>query len=224
VLALVAVLAALVCAALGHWQQQRLTEKRAWIDEMTRRMELEPLPASVALQSSQDFSFRRVVAEGSYAYAETVLIQNRRRGRQTGVEVITPLRMGTEDRWLLVNRGFVPNQELQAFLAADPPPGPVRLEGVLRPLPRRELPNVVPKRRLRWLRIDLAGLEAQIQRPLWPVALQRADDASGTLPRGGIEPPRSRVDHLHYAITWYSIAAVAAVFALVTFLRRDGGN
>jgi surfeit locus 1 family protein len=216
----VAAIAACVCAGLGHWQTQRLIEKRSWIEEMSRRMELEPLLAAAALHGDADLSYRRVVLEGDYDHAQSVLIENRRRGLQAGVEVLTPLRSADEDRLLLVNRGFVPSNELERFLVADPPSNPVRVEGMLRPLHRRKLPDVTPKRRLRWTRIDLAGLEAQIDEPLWPMVLQRAADASEGLPLGGIEPPRSTVNHLHYAITWYSIAGIAALFALVSFFRR----
>jgi surfeit locus 1 family protein len=212
-----------VCLGLGHWQLDRLAEKNTWIAEMNARLELAPVPVAVALEEPAAWEFRRARADGTFDPGESVLVELRQRGGRSGVRVVTPLRLPGREEALLVDRGFVPSQRVGEFLERDLPPeerGEVRVEGILRPLQARALPPGEYARRQRWYRLDLAGIQRQVPYPLAPVLLVRGEaPAEGALPVGGFDPPRTRVNHLHYAITWYSMAAIAAAIGLVIAAR-----
>jgi surfeit locus 1 family protein len=216
--------AALVCSLLGQWQLRRLGETNAWIEQMTASLALEPIPVFEALLDPEAFGFRRVVASGSYDLDASILIERQRRDDQSGVRVVTPLRLEDGARTLLVDRGFVPLGAEEELLAREEGAVAATVTGTLVPLQVRELPRLParPKRRLRWHRVDVSALSLQVDYPLQPALLIRGDDASGVPPLGRTPVPRGRVDHLNYAITWFSIAAIAAAFAVVLAVRGLG--
>jgi surfeit locus 1 family protein len=216
-----ALVACLTCILLGTWQVRRRAEKAAWIAELTERMQHEPVPIADALADLDAFAYRRVFAEGELWLGETVLREHQTRGTQAGVHVITPLRLPDRDALLLVDRGFAPLDEAEAFLAEGQAREHVRIEGIVMPLERHELKTRPTKRLVRWNRLHLAALEQQTGTRLEDALLIRESEGSDTLPIGEIPSPRSRVNHLHYAITWYSIAAIAVVFALTSLFQRE---
>jgi cytochrome oxidase assembly protein ShyY1 len=115
-----------------------------------------------------------------------------------------------------VDRGWIPYALQESFLSEDPSTGPVEVTGLVFPLaPGDAAALPAAPRRVEWLRFDpdrgsdVAALQAQLPYPLTPVLLQRGPGAQGELPVGGFEAPRSRVDHRSYAITWFSMGAIA---------------
>ncbi len=217
-----------ICAGLGTWQGARYARARAWIARSEARMREAPATLQDSIRAP-DAEWRRVVAEGVFEPTETVLLEHQSRERpdgrslESGVKVITPLR--TDSGLLLVDRGFLPAPSVSGFLAADPasPTDHERVEGVLRPLQRRRLPAPV-ERRLRWHRVDLAGLEQQLGEPLLPWLLIRIDAPGPPHPEPIAPRPTPRVDHLNYAITWFSISAIALLSGVFGARRARPGD
>lgn len=216
-------LALCVCVTgigLGNWQLRRLEEKQDWIARMRERLALAPVSAADALVDPDAFAYRRVFAEGELDRDRGILLERPGPEGQRGARVLTPLRRPGEEHALLVDRGFVPAQELAAFRAGDRGALSVRVTGILRPLERETLadgPSSEP--RVRWRRLRLAALERQLPYPLEAALLVRGEDTPEALPRSGWPEPTSSVPHLHYALTWYSIAGLAALFAVLVAIR-----
>jgi cytochrome oxidase assembly protein ShyY1 len=126
---------------------------------------------------------------------------------------------------VLVDRGLVPGPLVGAFLDEDAaaPSRPVEVTGRLVPLALQPVvPGSAPERRREWLRFDparpdaVSALQAQLSRPLAPVAIEAEEGAAGALPRGGVTRPTSPVDHVAYALFWFALA-IAAVGNWVAF-------
>ncbi|HXZ86231.1 MAG TPA: SURF1 family cytochrome oxidase biogenesis protein, partial [Myxococcota bacterium] len=110
------------------------------------------------------------------------------------------------------------------FAAADAAraPFPARIEGALEPLEREELAarDAAPSARMvHWNRLHLGALERQLGRPVEAVLLVQAPQPGETEPIAALPEPRSRVDHVQYAITWFAIAGIAAAIAAYELLR-----
>ena len=210
--------AALVCVLLGNWQLRRLEEKRGWIEMMQGRLEQPPAELERALEAPDAFAFRRVRARGQWVTGQTILL--RHRGAAPGPRLVTPLRLGGERSLVLVDRGFVPPGIADGFVRGESPGQTAMVEGVL--LRLTEIPLAAPpgERRLLWNRLHPAALEHQLGEPMERVLLVRTPDGSGDYPRGDTPRPLSRVNHLYYAITWYSSALVAAVVGIGLSRRR----
>ena len=91
-----AALAAAGCAAfiaLGNWQTHRAQEKRALAAKVDAALAAPPLMLPARQVQAAEFALRRVVAQGEFVPAHTVLLDNKIHQGRIGYEVVTPLRI-----------------------------------------------------------------------------------------------------------------------------------
>jgi surfeit locus 1 family protein len=215
VLVIVLLSAALACAgfaALGVWQVHRLAWKEALIAHVDRELHADPAPPPPpaqwpALRRGQD-EYRRIRAEGRFAYDREVLV------RATtvlgaGYWVITPLQLA-DGSWLLVNRGFV-NPEMRGRV---PHGGEVQaLVGLLRfSEPGGSILQSNEPAQGRWYSRDVAQWQ-HLGGVVAPYFLdeQATPATARAWPRPGLTVIEFPNDHLQYALTWFALAAMAAV-------------
>lgn len=212
---------ALLCG-LGTWQVRRHQWRQADLEEKRDRVELPPRPLDEALDDRQPALWRRVRARGRYDHERAIVVAHVPRGTADGVRILTPFRarlQGGEARWIVVDRGWAP---LRAAAEARTrgPLGEVAVTGLFFPLRMAvSEPGAAEEVRLRWTRFDPANpahaarLQAQLPYRLTPALVQRGPGATEAgaerWPEGGFAEPTSPVDHVQYAITWYSIAVAA---------------
>ncbi|MGR3369199.1 MAG: SURF1 family protein [Sagittula sp.] len=198
---------------LGTWQMQRLDWKEGLLADMEATISgpAQPLPVMVDPTAQR---YQPVELSGEIgAEALHVLVSAKLRG--AGWRVISPFT--TDDgRRLLVDRGFTPIDQKDAPLYA----GPARLTGNLHwPDDRNSsTPDNDPDDDT-WFARDIGPMsEALDTEPLLVIArsLDPADDAVDPLPVDTSGIPN---DHLQYAITWFSLAAVWLLMTGV-WLRR----
>ncbi len=218
--------ALLVTLSLGVWQLQRLAWKRDMMEQMQAGLAAPPLSLAARLDDPDDLAalnHRPVVVQGSYLHALEAHIAPRSHRGQTGLHVLTPLRL-TNGATVLINRGWIPNDRRDP--AARPlgqTAGPVTVRGILRSQFKmgRWTPEHDAKAGL-WFWYDVASIAAARHLEL-PVAVVLADGQAnpGGLPIGGVAQPALRNDHLQYAFTWFSLAAVMVVIFLLAHRRKD---
>ena len=218
-----------ILLALMVWQIQRLGWKQDLIATLEARLSAPPmaLPETFAPGTEE---FRRVAvtgrftgAEGGHGFTDVArLVTMRPWG--PGYRVIQPFETD-EGRLLLVDRGYAPIAEKNVRAAAarptPAPEGPVDLIAVLR-WPDDSDYFADPEAGARdnvWLTREVEALA-----PLWgaePVLLvAETDTAVGDWPRPAPVSVDLPNDHLEYAITWGSLAAVWAAMGAV-LIRRE---
>ena len=213
---LAAALAVAILASLGAWQVRRHHWREADLAQRRARIALPPLPLESVLADPLAAEGRRASLRGEYDHPRSIAVVRVPRALVEGARILTPLRLA-DGRALVVDRGWVPYTELERFLE-DPPPrerGQVEVTGLvfaLRLDPVEPGSAAVPRRE--WVRFDPTRpghpteLQSQLPYRLVPVLVQR-EDGSGEYPLGEIAQPTSPVDHVQYAITWFSLAAIA---------------
>ena len=220
-----AVLLMIAFAALGVWQLQRLSWKLDLIAQVEARVHAEPESLGALLaRPPEDRAYRRVRVQGQFNHdAETRVQAVTELGG--GYWVLTPLTT-PDGQVLLVNRGFVPTER------ADPQThpqgqitGPVSVTGLARLTePEGTFLRSNDSAGNRWYSRDVQAIAAA--RGLGPVAPVFLDaDATplpGGLPVGGLTVVAFRNTHLIYALTWFTLAGIAA--AGIVVLRRDRGR
>jgi surfeit locus 1 family protein len=212
-LALAVALAALL--ALGTWQVRRLAWKEALIAQVEGRVHAAPVPPPRSVRGAGD-AYLRVVATGRYLPLPNTYVRAVTE-RGPGFWVLTPLR-ADDGRTILINRGFRPKRD-----AAPPHPGLVRVVGLLRVTePGGGFLQTNQPAAERWFSRDVAAIAARrrLERvaPFFVDAESTAPGANA--PIGGLTVVRFPNNHLIYAITWYTLAGMAA-FALFRLLRRS---
>jgi len=225
-LALGLLFAACLTTGLGVWQLRRNTWKQAWLAEMTARLEAPPAEIAAALADPNAFAFRRVVAEGTLLPAQSILVDHQSLGPHEGSHVVTPLDRGPGTPLLLVDRGFVSFADADRFAASESAraAAAARIEGALEPLEREALAASDPApaaRVVHWNRLHLGALERQLGRPVEAALLVRAPQPGDTEPLSALPQPKSRVDHMEYALTWFAIAGIALVIAAYEWRRSS---
>jgi surfeit locus 1 family protein len=127
---------AALCASLGRWQLRRADETRALGSQFAAAAE-EPALERAPDTLTDELRFRRLRVRGSYVPEQQFLLDNRVHGGAAGYEVLTPLKLADDDRWLLVNRGWVradPDRRVLPGLAVDA--GAREVTGRVERLPR----------------------------------------------------------------------------------------
>ncbi|MFD2739175.1 SURF1 family protein [Sulfitobacter aestuarii] len=204
---------AAILLALGIWQVQRLGWKQAIIADIDSRIAAAP----VALPTNPDpetDSYLPVAVSGQIEPgALHVLVSQKQLG--AGYRVIAPFRTD-EGRLILADLGFLIDEQKDSAA----PIGPADITGNLQ-WPR-EVDGFTPEpdtARNIWFARDVDAMaEALGTEPLLLVARETslADSPVTPLPVDTAAIPN---DHLQYAITWFSLAALWLAMSLA-FLRR----
>jgi surfeit locus 1 family protein len=212
---------ALLMAALGWWQIQRMEAREALIQEFENAPNL---TLEEALR--QENRFARISATGRFDTRRHVLLDNMVLNGLPGVHVYTPFTTfsGTT---ILVNRGWKP-------MAADrrslpeiwTPTVPVGIRGMLAPPPehRQKLGEPDNLTTEGWPQLvtylDLAAVASALQVQLPGRIVRLAEDDPAGFEGGDWSPAVLTPErHLAYAVQWFALAVVALAFALILSYR-----
>ena len=225
-LGLAALLAIAALVALGTWQVHRLSWKLDLIARVDARVHAAPIapppPSEWPRVSADADAYRHVVVRGVFLNDRETLVQAVT-DYGAGFWVVTPLRTAAGFT-VLVNRGFVTAEARRpAARAAGQITGETVVTGLLRvsepggAFLRRNDPTAD-----HWYSRDVSSIAAT--RDLGTVAPYFIDaDATpnkGGTPVGGLTVIAFPNNHLVYALTWYTLAAMLAG-ALVWVVRDE---
>ena len=116
--------AALVAATvgLGNWQRHRGLEKEALREQYERAARQSPLELTGVSADAAALRFRPVRASGVFDGRRQVLIDNKVYRGRPGFDVVTPLKLASGDRYVLVDRGWIALGSYRSELPQVPPP------------------------------------------------------------------------------------------------------
>jgi len=210
---------------LGVWQLERLSWKRELIARVDARVHAAPTappgPAAWPLISASGDAYRRVRLAGVFENDKETLVQAVTE-KGPGYWVMTPFR--TDAGYVvLVNRGFTP-PELSAVTSREAGliSGHTLVTGLLRiSEPHGGFLRANQPAAGRWYSRDVAAIAAA--RGVAPAAPYFVDaDATpspGGWPLGGLTVIHFHNNHLSYALTWFSLAGMAALWGAWPLLQ-----
>jgi surfeit locus 1 family protein len=230
VLALVGIALFLGFVALGTWQVERRAWKLTLMARVAQRVHAPPVPAPLASDwpavNASDHEYLPVTLHGHWLGGKTVLTQAVTE-LGAGFWVMTALQQADGSQ-VLVNRGFVPQDQRAQWLAAAPAPSEpasVAVQGLLRMSePGGGFLRTNEPAQQRWYSRDVAaisqtlglpraapffvdaGLPGRPGNPDAPPVTTGGD----TWPRPGMTVVRFHNSHLVYALTWYGLALMVA--------------
>ncbi|KAI0275040.1 SURF1-domain-containing protein [Gloeopeniophorella convolvens] len=219
--------------ALGTWQVQRLKWKIDLIDELSEKLEREPipLPSRINLAVIPEFVYRKVILRGRWDLGHSMLLGPRVWDSKSGFHLIMPL-VRDNGSTVLVDRGFV-SESTAAKKLFSTPEGEVEVHGMLRDSQARNnfTPDNHPEKG-EWFWADVAamadyagGESSNVQ----PVLVEEifeghAGDAAMRLskgvPIGKVPIVDIRNAHASYVATWYSLSALTT-FMFVRLLLKQ---
>ena len=198
---------------LGNWQLDRLAWKQTVLEQIDQRIAAPAVPVPLTPVPSAD-TYLPVFAEGRFGQEYIrVLVSQKRIG--AGYRVISAFK--TEGRRILVDRGFIDLsnssdiQADQAVVVQGNLHWPDEVDGFT-PAPDLEK-NI-------WFARDVRALSEALQtQPILIVASQISPPDQNIKP---LEIDSSAIpnDHLQYAVTWFSLAAIWIMMS-AAFLWRS---
>ena len=203
---------AAVLLSLGVWQVQRLAWKEGVIADIEARIDGAPVALPAEPDPARD-AYLPVTATGRFGSESLrVLVSQKHVG--AGYRLITPFETG--GRRVLVDRGFIPTA--QETVAA--PEGEQTVTGNLQWPQETDgfTPAPDPAENL-WFARDVAAMAGALgTEPVLLVARAMSPPEARVTPLP-VDTSRIPNDHLQYAITWFSLAAIWLAMSLL-FLRR----
>lgn len=229
-----------VLLGLGIWQLERQAWKAALIDRIEQRVDAPAVALPSTIDDPEAWDYRPVRTTGRFLHEETLHLLGRVHRGRPGAHLITPLRRTGEAAPLLVNRGWIPLEALDALEASEGaradierPAGTVTINGLLRqpPAPGWIQPGNDPAAN-EWLRVDIPAMAdaAGLADPLPLILTARPAEA-----RPGDARPAEALDrlpvpvavqadipnnHLQYALTWFALAATLLAVYVFSQSRR----
>ncbi len=205
---------AAILISLGVWQMQRLAWKQGVIADIEARIGAEPVALPTDIDLERD-SYLPVRISGSYPadYAIRVLVSQKDQG--AGYRLISAFE--TQGRRVLVDRGFAPTSAKSPSVAQ----GEVEIVGNLQ-WPQEvdrftPAPDWVDNI---WFARDVPAMADGLKtEPVLVVARQVSDDDPAVTPLP-VDTARIPNNHLQYAITWFSLAALWLAMTFY-FIRRS---
>ncbi|MEO0568623.1 MAG: SURF1 family protein [Pseudomonadota bacterium] len=191
---------------LGNWQMRRLAWKNDLIDAVNARAVDDPVELPNGTLTADAHAYLKVELSGKY-----------RHDLSRRVKAVTELGPGhwlmvpllTREKTVWINRGFLPSGLTDAEITE--PEGDIRVTGLLRMTePEGTALESNDPEADRWVSRDIEALS----RAAGVLALNQAFvDAYHTgvpdaWPRGGLTIISFRNNHLSYALTWYTMAAL----------------
>ncbi|QHI96655.1 SURF1 family protein [Xylophilus rhododendri] len=216
-------LAAFVCfMLLGHWQVQRRAWKLDLIERVEQRVHAAPV-AAPGLAGWTDLGaagqeYRHVLVSGVFQHDKEALVQAVT-VKGSGFWVLTPLKLA-DGSSVLVNRGFVP-PEARALAAhgGASPKGETVITGLLRlSEPGGGFLRKNDAAADRWYSRDVQAIAAArgvVQAAPYFIDADGGDFAAPELPVGGLTVVSFPNSHLSYALTWYGMALLTVVGAVI---------
>ena len=197
---------------LGFWQMQRLDWKLGVIADIDARIDAAPIPLPDVLDSDAD-AYLPVEVRGTLGEEFLrVLVSQKEIG--AGYRIISALDMG--NRRVLLDRGFVPvdQSEVPMHEGSETVCGnlqwPQETDGFT---PEPDLASNI------WFARDVAAMAAALgTEEVLVVAKQTSFDDTPIYPLP-VDTSAIPNDHLQYAITWFSLAAIWIAMTVAFTLR-----
>ncbi|TNE41234.1 MAG: SURF1 family protein [Alphaproteobacteria bacterium] len=209
---------------LGQWQMQRLHWKLDLIAAATQAQNAEPQTLGDLLGQGAAPEYRRVYIDGRFDNTGEIYLFTSKGSLGVGYQVITPFQL-TDGRWLLVDRGFVPEALKEPAKRIEGQlEGQQRVVGLVRHTVKPGLFTPKPDTATRvWYSRDFDDMAGFLELTPTIGLFVDADNRpnSGGYPLGGQTILTFTNNHFGYALTWFGMALVLLVIYFV-FHHRMG--
>jgi len=215
--------------ALGVFQVKRLAWKEALLARVDRHVHAAPVSAPMPAQwptiTREANEYQRISVRGRFSHDLAMRVRAST-ALGPGYWVMTPLRTD-QGFWLLINRGFIPLDFKWPLAKLDPVnDGLQSLNGLLRITePDGTLLQSNAPASNRWYSRDVRAMASQqgLQGAVAPFFLDATADAKSdpnAWPKAGLTVLHFNNNHLSYALTWFSLAAMT--MAALVYLLLNG--
>lgn len=227
---ILAILAAITCGYLSHWQYTRYLEKKSYFAQVASQEARGVVPFDPATQNWETEYHAQVTVSGRWDHDHAMLLINRSLGPVPGFKLVEPLLVADGqggETAVLVDRGFLPMEAVDGDWLSKQVAGETAVvEGFLRPSQHTSFSLAPPEAKAkpgefkqRWMRLTVESMAEQLPWPLPPVFIEQTNtgkDYPVYNEREIIGPAR----HLNYCLQWASFGLFGLFIALMVQLKK----
>lgn len=211
---LAAALFAGLCARLGVWQLDRLSQRQAFNARLEARLAASPVDVAALPSDTGRGHYHRVTARGRFDYAGQARLAARSNLGSPGVHLLTPLRLD-DGRTVIVNRGWVYAADAMTIrdsLWREHEGDTITIVGYADTWAERQS-NGPPDRPQVVRALDSAAVARIVGAPILPYYIAQTSDSARAPDRPVRlgEPVLDDGSHRSYAIQWFSFALIAVI-------------
>ncbi|GAA3660488.1 SURF1 family protein [Microbacterium marinilacus] len=220
--ALVAVLFAIACGFLSHWQFERNEARAETLALVERNYDAPPTPVEDVLDRGYAPSdeWHPVTLTGRYLDDDQLLVRNRAQGGTSAFEVLVPFQL-VDGRIVVIDRGWVPPGE-QTTPDAVPAAPDGEVEVIARVRPGESLPasgRTAPDGQVPTIHLPtIASATGPSTETAFYGLMVSEDPAPAERPQELSPPTEDPGPHLSYAIQWILFAIMG--FAFIAYMIR----
>ena len=218
---LLAVAGVVLTFFLGELQIGRADFKQGLQDRQNAMAREPAISVGAATLAADDVLLRKVEVRGEFIPKYTVFVDNRLYQHQPGYHVATPMRIAGSQRYVLVNRGWVPASRDRSIPVIETPVGEQRIKGTAVAYSERflELSTKVAEGNV-WQNLVFERYHQATGLELQPFVIQQDSAADDGIKREWSRPDLGRNTHLAYAFQWYALSLAILIYYLVTHVKR----
>jgi surfeit locus 1 family protein len=222
------VVTALLCVlgiSLGNWQTRRAEEKEILAQLMQEQMQKPALNFTKDMLATDLKAFQRLKLRGQFVSSWPLYLDNRPLHGTVGFYVLMPFKLEDSDVTILVARGWFQRNPIERTKMPElvTEQGIIELEGLVRDHLDRTMQlgqNEALKAGAIVQGLSLDDLRKQSGLKMIDRVLEQTSDANDGLVRDWPKPSAGSDKHRAYAFQWYGLALMAAIFFVVTGIRR----
>lgn len=222
------VVTALLCVlgiSLGNWQTRRAEEKEILAQLMQEQMQKPALNFTKDMLATNLKAFQRLKLRGQFVSNWPLYLDNRPLHGTVGFYVLMPFKLEDSDVTILVARGWFQRNPVERTKMPElvTEQGIIELEGLVRDHLDRTMQlgqNEALKAGAIVQGLSLDDLRKQSGLKMIDRVLEQTSDANDGLVRDWPKPSAGSDKHRAYAFQWYGLALMAAIFFVVTGIRR----
>lgn len=209
---------------LGNWQTRRAQEKEEIADQIKIQSK-QPAQLLTSTDLSKAKPYQRIRLRGKFLQQWPLYLDNRSMNAKVGMYAVMPFQVSGSASAVLVERGWFQrdSKERTKIPSLIAPEGEFEIEGTVRAHIDRSMqlganeilaPGVIVQN----LSVPAVAEVLKVQMPDW--VLEQTSEQGVGLQRDWPLPSNGADKHRAYAFQWYGLAAMAALFFVVTGIRR----
>lgn len=206
---------------LGFWQLDRAEQKQQIQNDRDARSLVPLAIGSLNLDDINALQQQKLTMNGSYDHDKSIRISNQIFRGQPGFEVITPFKLHSSNKIVLVSRGWISAESGPKKPAEiEPITGPQQLVGEIHIptsnrffLPQKlDEPPIWP---IDLHHFDINTISPLFDRPLFPFVVRLDDNNPGVLERHWQVTRLKPMNSISYAIQWFGMALILVIISLI---------
>lgn len=214
---------------LGFWQYHKAEQKQMLQEMYDKALLAEPVDLPLKFEDLQDWRYRQVKVLGTYRPQYQILLDNQVAQERAGYHVITPLQIVSSEKYVLVNRGWVPaNADRSVLPEFETPAGELEIVGHLwlpsdkfYSLEQQGATEVGAPWQTVWQNMDMVRYQQSAPIEVMPLVIRLdAGSPAGGYLREWPRPAERIMTHIGYALQWFGFAVTALLIWIFTSFRR----